>query len=254
MRGSVRALSLALCPLLGLAADARGAHPYITDDTGTQGKGRFELQLGAQYTRTPVDDVTLSNFQFAPQLSYGVAEPVDLIFRPTYNVNVASGGQSARASGFGDTNLEFKWRFWESGASSLGIKIGTGFASGNFARGLDSGQSTPRAYFLAGQKADPFEFYGNVGTIRNALAPEAREWLGHVSAVALWNVRERFQLGLDLAADQNPLKTSSQWPAVGLIGAIYTLSPGWDIDAGYQRGLNHTAPKNQFLLGATLRW
>ena len=37
------------------------------------------------------------------------------------------------------------------------------------------------------------------------------------------------------------------------LGAIYTL-PGWDLDAGYQRGLNHSAPRNQFLLGATLRW
>jgi hypothetical protein len=53
----------------------------------------------------------------------------------------------------------------------------------------------------------------------------ARQWLGHLSAVGLWNVDERLQLGLDLAVDQNPLKNSNQWPAVALIGAIYALSP-----------------------------
>ena len=77
----------------------------------------------------------------------------------------------------------------------MGIKVGTGVASGNFARGLDSGQSTPRAYLLGGQKADPFELYANVGTTRNANVPEAREWLGHISALTLWNVRTGVQLG-----------------------------------------------------------
>jgi hypothetical protein len=90
--------------------------------------------------------------------------------------------------------------------------------------------------------------------IHNINAPGAREWLGHASAVALWTVRQGVKLGLDIAADQNPLRAASQWPAVVLLGTIYTLSPAWDIDAGYQRGLNHSAPQNQFLVGATLRW
>jgi hypothetical protein len=49
-------------------------------------------------------------------------------------------------------------------------------------------------------------------------------------------------------------RNSNQWPALVLIGAIYTLSPAWDVDFGYQRGLNHSAPNNRFLLGATPRW
>jgi len=253
-RRNSRTLShLALWPLF-LVGGAYAAHPFITDDTKTQGKGHFELQLGAQYTRTPVEDVTLANFQFQPQLTYGAEETLDLILRPTYNVNVASGGASARASGFGDTNLEFKWRFWQQETSTLAVKAGTGIPSGNFDRGLDSGQSTPRAYLLVGQTTSPFEFYANLGATRNANLQGAREWLGHVSAVGLWSVDERLQLGLDLAADQNPLRNSSQWPAVVLIGAIYTLLPGCDLDFGYQRGLNHSAPNNQFLLGATVRW
>ena len=77
--------------------------------------------------------------------------------------------------------------------------------------------------------------------------------MGHVSADAIWTVRDGLKLGLDLAADQNPLRASTQWPAAALIGAIVTLAP-WDLDIGYQRGLNRSAPKNQMLLGATLRW
>src|SRR5215831_5803372 len=78
MRRRDKATSLA-CSLMTLATAAHAAHPFITDDTNTQGTGKFELQLGSQYTRTDVNGVTLADFQFAPQLSYGVAEPIDLI-------------------------------------------------------------------------------------------------------------------------------------------------------------------------------
>lgn len=236
------------------ALPARAAHPFVTDDTNTQGRGKFELELGTQYTRTDVETVTVSNFQFAPQLSYGVADALDVILRPTYNTNVVSGGTSGRTSGFGDTNIEFKWRFWQHGPSSVALVAGTGFPSGNFARGLDSGQTTPHAYVLVGETAPPVQLYANVGAIRNIDSPAARDWLGHASAVAIWMVRDGLKLGLDVAADQNPLRAASQWPTVVLVGAIYTLSPAWDVDAGYQRGLNHSAPQNQFLVGATLRW
>src|SRR5438034_4842165 len=113
LRGRVALQCFALGTLSAVAELASAAHPFITDDTKTQGKGRFELELGTQYTRASVDDVTLANFQFAPQLTYGTNDSLDLILRPTYDINVASGGASGRAAGFGDTNLEFKWRFWQ---------------------------------------------------------------------------------------------------------------------------------------------
>jgi hypothetical protein len=253
MRGKLRAASVAFCAFLDFPEVARAAHPFITDDTNTQGTGHVELQLGTQYTRTDNDGVTLANFQFAPQLSYGIADPVDLIIRPTYSVNVISGKDSGRNSGWGDTNFEVKWRFWARDPWSLAGRVGTGFPSGNFARGLDSGRSTPRAYLQGGYTSLPLEVWANVGTIRGADDPSARTWLGHASADAIWTVRDGLKLGLDIAADQNPLRASTQWPTVALIGAIVKVAP-WDLDVGYQRALNRSAPKNQVLLGATLRW
>ena len=147
-----------------------------------------------------------------------------------------------------------KWRFWQGDPWILGIIAGTSVPSGNFNRGLDSGRSTPRAYLLTGYSAAPVEVWTNVGAIGSSDAPGARTWLGHVSGDVLWTVREGLQLGLDIAADQNPLRASSQWPAVALVGAIYTVGGGWDLDAGYQRGLNNSAPRNQILVGATFRW
>ena len=62
------------------------------------------------------------------------------------------------------------------------------------------------------------------------------------------------QVGVDILADQHPLKSVAQWPAAALIGCIYTVTPFLDLDAGYQRRLNQSAPDNQYLLGATIRW
>ena len=253
MRAPLCAACVAFYGLLGGPALVRAAHPFITDDTNTQGTGRFELQLGTQYTRTDAEGVTLGSFQFAPQLSYGIAGPVDLIVRPTYTVNVVSGGESGRSSGWGDTNLELKWRIWQRDPWSLGSRIGAGLPSGNFGRGLDSGRSTPRAYLQGGYSSTPLQVWANVGTIRGADDPSGRTWLGHASADVIWAVREGLKLGLDVSADQNPMRALTQWPTVALIGAIVTFAP-WDLDIGYQRGLNRSAPKNQALLGATLRW
>ena len=240
--------------LLAHVVTAHAAHPFITDDTRTQGSGHYELQLGAQYTRAPFDDIVISNFQFAPQLTYGVAAEVDAILRPTYNVTALTGAMSGRSAGFGDTSVEFKWRFWGSDELSAGLRAGSGFASGNFDRGLDSGQSTPRAYLLFTAVLPTIELDVNVGTTRSINSPEARQWLGHASVLALWRVHDGLQLGADLAVDQNPLRSLSQLPVVLLLGAIMKASTDWDLDVGYQRGLNRSAPRDQVLLGATLRW
>jgi len=255
LRSAVDALAAALSLLILTAAAARAAHPFVTDDTRTQGRGKFELELGAQYTRAPFDDSVVSNFQFAPQLTYGATNELDAILRPTYNVNVLTGAQGARGSGFGDTNVEFKWRFLDAGqGASAALLAGSGFASGNAALGVDSGQTTPRAYLLVTGVADAIEVDCSIGTVRNLKDPRARQWLGHASMLVLWTPSDDLRLGADFAVDQNPLRSASQAPAVALLGAIVKASPAWDLDFGYQRGLNHSAPRDQWLLGATLRW
>ena len=134
--------------LLACVEAASAAHPFITDDPKTQGKGNFELQLGTQFTRTERDGATLSTFQFSPQLSYGVVDSVDLQLRPNYNVAFTTGVDPQRASGFGDVFAGVKWRFFEEGNWSSAVGAGSGFPVGNAGRGLDAGQSTPFAYLI----------------------------------------------------------------------------------------------------------
>jgi hypothetical protein len=105
------ARALALAVLLGAPVPARAAHPMLSEDTGTQGKGNVELELGLASSR----DGDTRAFEFGPQLSYGVAGSVDLIVRPAWlevRDTAAAGGR--RDTGVGDTALDFKWRFREA--------------------------------------------------------------------------------------------------------------------------------------------
>lgn len=240
--------------LLACVEAAFGAHPFITDDPKTQGKGNFELQLGTQFIRTGDDGATLSAFQFSPQLSYGVVDSVDLQIRPNYNVAFSTGVDPQRASGFGDVFVGVKWRFCEEGDWSGAVGAGSGFPVGNAGRGLDAGQSTPFAYLIGMYATEKIQIQSAVGAIRNAAIPDGRGWLGHVSAAALWKPQPHLQVGIEVVADQNPIKSTAQWPAGTLVGLIYTVATFLDLDLGYQRGLNRSAPDNQYLFGATFRW
>ena len=199
--------------LLACVEAAFAAHPFITDDPKTQGKGNFELQLGTQFIRTGDDGATLSAFQFSPQLSYGVVDSVDLQIRPNYNVAFSTGVDPQRASGFGDVFVGVKWRFFEEGEWSGAVGAGSGFPVGNAGRGLDAGQSTPFAYLIGMYATEKIQIQSAVGAIRNAAIPDGRGWLAHVSAAALWKPQPQLQVGIEVIADQNPIKSTAQWPA-----------------------------------------
>jgi hypothetical protein len=87
---------LTFAALLYAATPAFAAHPMLTEDTGTQGAGRFELELGMAVTR----DHETRAFEFGPQLAYGIGQTVDLIVRPTWlDIRESEGGRHERGYG-----------------------------------------------------------------------------------------------------------------------------------------------------------
>ena len=67
----------------------------LSEDTGTQGTGNFELELGYDWGRQDGQ----RNFLFQPQLSWGVSPSVDLIVQPSWIVQQASTGPRTRGLG-----------------------------------------------------------------------------------------------------------------------------------------------------------
>ena len=116
----------ALLFVLAWALDVFAAHPLLTEDTGTQGAEKFELELGNAWTRDGGDRA----YEFGPQLSYGLLPNLDSILRPTWiALRTADDAAAITARSAGDTAIDIKWRFYESGAVSVATRAGIGRAS-----------------------------------------------------------------------------------------------------------------------------
>jgi hypothetical protein len=243
--------SLCAAALFLTASHAFAAHPSLTEDTGTQGENRFELELALEQER----DGDARSLEFGPQLSYGLTANLDLILRPTWLDNRASAEEGRRHErGIGDTTLDFKWRFLESDAMSFGVRAGVDLPTGSESHGLGSGTPSYHGLLIATFDAAPWSFSVNAGCVYHEPTPEQRRDTWVAAAGAVWVVNEGLKITSDVGVERNADPSRSTTPAVARIGAIYTINQHWDIDVGYQSRLNDAAPRHLFLAGATLRW
>jgi hypothetical protein len=93
---------------------AQAAHPLTTEDTGTQGRGKFQLELTAESGRDAADSTRKETVAMAAVLSYGLRDDTDVILTlPRKRVYTQAGGANTTESGRTDAGLDFKWRFFE---------------------------------------------------------------------------------------------------------------------------------------------
>ena len=246
LRRSVAALLLVLASGL-----AHGAHPLISEDTGTQGTGKFELELGT-VTSHPQGDRT---HELDPQLSFGARDDLDLILRPSYFWLTGDTAQSAgRRHGFGTTALDFKWRPIARGPWSFGMR--GGFDLPTSQGDIAEHELGSHALVMATYFAEPLMATINVSYTHlphDAGVGVRRDGV-RVSAGGHYSVSDALRLAADLATSQSTEAGAHGWPTVGVIGLILTLPWGFDVDAGVQFPINRSAPSTQWLVGATVRW
>jgi hypothetical protein len=236
------------CLSAALAAPAFAAHPLLTEDTGTQGAGKFELEMGFALAKDGGARVS----EFGPQLSYGALDTLDLIVRPTW-LDVRGTVALGTASGFGDTALDVKWRFFERGALSFGVRAGVDLPTGDDDKGLGNGSTSPHVNLLATYAVGAWMLAANLAWIRDPLVGDRHD-LWAASGAAVWSASDAWRFSAEVGTAQNPDPAKSSWLTVARFGAIATIVPGLDVDAGYQVRLTRVAPAQVFLAGATLRW
>jgi len=249
------------------------AHPFITDDAGTQGKGGWQLELLAQRNRhESVADAGTGPAQQSrratllnPVLTYGLLDNVDLAFGLNHlRFRVAENGVPVdEASGRSDSTLELKWRFVEKDGLSLAVKPGLSLPTGDENRGLGLGRVSWGVNFIASYDAKPWSVMGNVAWFRPRFklaqdAADNRENLWRVSAGAAYSVNERHRLVGELGARTNEARSDPFQPGrnahFGMLGWIYSPTEKIDFDFGVRKGLNRAETDTVLLAGATFRW
>lgn len=231
------------------AAGAFAAHPLLTEDPGTQGTGRFELELG--FSAAQGDPVFSRGYDVQPQFSAGVIQTLDFIVQGTLSGRSPQGSGSVH--GPGDTAMDTKWRFLEFGKLALAVRAGIDLPTGDFDKGLSTNHVGIHAVAIAGWTEQQFSLLFNAGYLY--LRQEgARANIGRVTAAWLTPADAPLQAFVEAAAQSNANPARSAWPAVVRAGLIYSLTNTLDLDIGYQARLNAAAPRQVVLAGATLRW
>jgi hypothetical protein len=260
-----RTLLAPVAALLLLPVQALAAHPLVTDDTGTQGAQRYQLEVTGEVGRDRVSsggvETTERAGQMAVGLAIGVLDEVDLLVAaPQAWTRVREGGAVVfDESGVGDIGVELKWRVLERGGFSLAVKPGVSFPTGDERRGLGNGRMSYGAFLIASQSAGPFTFHANAGYARNEFELAAdraanRADCFHGSLAAAAEVTDGLQLVADVAVERNPDRTATTWPAHALGGAIYSLSDRLDVDVGVKVAINEPATNVVGLAGMAWRF
>jgi predicted porin len=247
------------------AGSAFAAHPLITDDTGTQGRGKFQLEVNGELSR---DRETLDGVEtretFAgleTVLSGGLTDTVDLVLAVPWVWSRVKEGSAVTSdeNGAGDVGFELKWRFLEYKGFSLAVKPGMTFPSGNENRGLGNGKISYGATMIATQELDPFAFHLNLAYTHNefTLDPDKesnRRDIWHASLAATWEVIKDLQLVANVGMESNGDRGNATWPAFILGGAIYSLTENLDVDLGIKGGLNKQEPDLTLMAGVAWRF
>lgn len=250
----VAALPLLLSAQWPMAALA--GHPLLTEDTGTQGAGNYQLELTHDLSHTRDGETKARAKSINAVLSAGLTDTLDFILTLPYEqLSERTGSSSASAAGFAGSEAAAKWRFYEEDALSLALRPGLGLPTGNGSEGLRADEVTPSLFAVATWAKDPWAFNIHVGYTRNLdRGAEDRLHIYHASASVEFGVGEMLRLVSDVSVESNTDRSGD--PTVGSVvfGLVYSLTPDVDLDFGYRKGLTDAAPDHAWLTGLAFRF
>lgn len=223
---------------------AFGAHPLITDDSGTQGAGKFQVELNGEYAKDGGDSTT----EVSASVTGGISDNLDLVISAPYQFLRFRDEEGNRITedGISDIAVELKWRFYEKEGFSLALKPGITFPTGDDEKGIGDGKAAYGAVLIATRELAPAIVHVNLGFTKNR--SELRD-IWHYSLSAEYEVNENLLLVGNVGVESNPDRGSDTHPVFLLGGLIYSLSDNVDIDFGIKTDLNNAGPDYTVLAG-----
>lgn len=236
------------------AGSAQAAHPLITDDAGTMGTGNTLVEFNGQYDHNDYEGVKDKTHELEVALTYGLTETVDFVVAVPYTSWSSRSEEEGKTSedGFGDTSMEFKWRFYEQEGLSLAVKPGMSLPTGDDDESLGAGKATYQLFFVGTQEVEAWAFHLNLGNIRSNNTADERENIWHASVASDFALTKNLHLVANIGTERNPTKGEDTHPAFILGGLVYSLTDYCDIDFGVKAGLNHAEPDYSLLAGVAL--
>ncbi len=241
--------------VLIFSGNAMPYHPLITDDTGTQGKGRFQFELNGEYGHDREGGVSTDTLDIDATLTYGIIDNLDFaIGIPYQSVRINDDFSEIKEDGISDISIDMKWRFFEKDALSLALKPGITLPAGDEEKGFGSGKVTYGIFLILTEDLMPFGMHLNLGYRKNLNKLDERTDIWHASIAGEYRVIERLKVVLNTGIETNPDKSSRTHPAFILGGMVYGISDIFDIDIGIKTGINKPETDTSLMAGITLRF
>lgn len=241
--------------LLLPAVPGFSAHPLITEDTGTQGRGNWQLELTAEFGHEEAAGADDDTGDFAAVIAYGLHDNLDLMLTLPYaHVKSEADGVTTTTNGFSDVGLEAKWRFFEEGGTSMALKAGVIFPSGDESAGLGTGKSNFSVNLMTSYETGPWGYHLHLAYFSNRNSQEERDEIGHASIALTCLVLENFRLVADAGAYTTADPAYKEDTRFLTLGGIYGVNDDFDIDFGLRHGLSEPETDTTLLLGIALRF
>ena len=250
------------------SAPAFAAHPLVTDDTGTQGTGKFQMELNVESSRDEENEAGITQKEtggiVTAALTYGIVENVDIIVGLPWQWSTLKegGNMISNDKGIGDTSVDVKWRFLEckDHELSLALKPGLTIPTGNTAKGFGNGKISGGMMLIATKEWQHGAVHCcNVGYTHNSYGQDhdyetLKQDLWHASLATEIKMTAKLRSVADVGLDSNNEKTPDTNPVYILGGLIYSVTENFDLDVGVKAGMNHTERDRTVLAGFTARF
>jgi hypothetical protein len=191
------------------------AHPLVTEDTGTQGRGNFQLELTTEHAYEEEDGVRDTTVRASAVLTYGVLDNLDVLLTLPHRriSSEAADGRRTVNEGRADVGLDLKWRFYEQSNLSFALKPGLTMPTGDETKNLGTGKATYSLCLVTSYDAAPWEFHLHLGHIWNRNTLGQHESQRHISVAAGRRLGENLKLVADYGTDTPRARPRSLTPS-----------------------------------------
>ncbi len=184
---------ITFCAVLVIPAASWAAHPLVTDDTGTQGTEKYQLEASGTWLTDKKNEggegVRELNSIATVVFTAGIAETMDVMVTVPYVwTDTRESGTNKGNHGLFDTAIEAKWRFFGKQKLSLAIKPGIIIPTGDADKGLGSGHVDYSASLISTVDAEPWSFDVNLGlSVSPELIGESHQYMARFACQSICN-------------------------------------------------------------------
>ena len=239
---------LRLTAFLSLGSIAFGANalqPLISDDTGTQGQGGYQIEFAASQSQERFDGETTRRLDTPLVFTRGMTDTLDVYAGATY----ARVRPDATDNGSGVSNplIGAKWRFYENEDSktSLALKPEILFpvSAGREEAGLGVGKISGSVALLLTQEFGFGQILVNAVVGRDRFRHADDETYGRFSVAPVWNLTEQWQLALDVGVESRRSDGVTAYLRYAELALLYSLNKDLDLALGLLVSADNQSPR-----------